>query len=67
MNAAPSGRRTPCTIADARARLVDAEAFLDAAELVTDTDVVATNAVHAAIAEIERAFEIQRIMLPGPD
>ena len=53
MNAAPSGRRTPCTIADARARLVDAEAFLEAAELVTNTDVVATNAVHAAIAAVD--------------
>jgi hypothetical protein len=51
MNSArPSGRREPCTLADARARLHDARAFLQAAELLDDPDVVATNAVHAAIA-----------------
>lgn len=49
----PKARRTrPCQLADARARLADAEAFLRAAERVSDLggDVVATNAVHAAIA-----------------
>jgi hypothetical protein len=30
--------------------LHDAEAFLDTAEMATDADVVATNAIHAAIA-----------------
>jgi hypothetical protein len=44
------GRRQPCTIADARARLHDAEAFLDTAETAKDPDVKATNAIHAAIA-----------------
>jgi hypothetical protein len=53
VNAAPSGRRAPCTIADARARLDDAEAFLEAAELATNSDVIATNAVHAAIAAVD--------------
>jgi hypothetical protein len=37
-------------VADARARLHDAIAFLDAAEYATDPDVRATNAIHAAIA-----------------
>jgi len=45
-----AGRRTPCTIADAKARLHDAEAFLEAAETASDPDVIATNAIHAAIA-----------------
>ena len=45
-----TGRRRPCTAADAKARLHDAEAFLDAAETLKDPDVVATNAIHAAIA-----------------
>lgn len=45
-----SGRHNPCTVADARARLNDAEAFLDTAEMAEDPDVVATNAIHAAIA-----------------
>jgi hypothetical protein len=44
------GRRQACTIADARARLHDAEAFLDTAEAAKDPDVKATNAIHAAIA-----------------
>jgi hypothetical protein len=44
------GRRGPCTIADARARLHDSEAFLHAAQLAQDPDVVATNAIHSAIA-----------------
>jgi hypothetical protein len=45
-----SGRRQPCTVPDARARLHDAEAFLDTAEMAKDADVKATNAIHAAIA-----------------
>jgi hypothetical protein len=45
-----TGRRRPATPADGRARLVDAEAFLDAATAATNPDVVATNAIHAAIA-----------------
>ncbi len=44
------GRRQPCTTADARARLHDAEAFLDTAESATDPDAKATNAIHAGIA-----------------
>jgi hypothetical protein len=50
MTARPTGRRQPCTLADARARLQDAEAFLEAAALTTNSDVMATNAIHAAIA-----------------
>lgn len=46
----PAGRQAPCTVADARARLHDAEAFLAAAETTSDPDVKATNAIHAAIA-----------------
>ena len=44
------GRRQPCATGDARARLHDAEAFLDTAETAKDPDVKATNAIHAAIA-----------------
>jgi hypothetical protein len=47
------GRTRDCDITDARARLVDARQFLDAAELHVAPgygDVVATNAIHAAIA-----------------
>lgn len=50
MTARASGRRQPCTPADARARLVDADAFLEAATVATNPDVIATNAIHAAIA-----------------
>lgn len=50
MTARPTGRRVPCTVLDARARLRDAEAFLEAAETAKNPDVVATNAIHAAIA-----------------
>ena len=46
----PTGRRIPCTGDDARARFHDAEAFLGTAHAATDPDVVATNAVHSAIA-----------------
>jgi hypothetical protein len=46
----PTGRRRPATVADARVRLTDAEAFLEAATVATNPDVIATNAIHAAIA-----------------
>jgi hypothetical protein len=45
-----AGRRQPCTVDDAKARLHDAQAFLDTAEIAADPDVKATNAIHAAIA-----------------
>jgi hypothetical protein len=50
MNPESGGRRRDCTVADAKARLHDAIAFLDAAEHVKDADVRATNAIQAAIA-----------------
>ena len=50
MTPRPSGRRQACTTADAKARLHDAEAFLDTAEAAADPDVKATNAIHGAIA-----------------
>lgn len=50
MNPRSAGRRQPCTVADGRARLLDAAAFLEAAEGASNPDVVATNAIHAAIA-----------------
>lgn len=50
MSPRQAGRRAPCTLADAKARLRDAEAFLDIAVIAQDADVVATNAIHAAIA-----------------
>ena len=50
MTPRPAGRRRPATPADARARLADAEAFLEAAAIATNPDVIATNAIHAAIA-----------------
>jgi hypothetical protein len=46
----PTGRKVECTLADARARLHDAIAFLEVADIATDAAVVATNAIHAAIA-----------------
>lgn len=45
-----AGRRGTCSVADARARLHDSEAFLQAAQLAQDPDVVATKAIHSAIA-----------------
>ena len=48
-----TGRKTACTVADARARFDDAQRFLRAAELLTEPgngDVAATNAIHSAIA-----------------
>ena len=50
MTGRPAGHLSPCSIPDARARLHDAEAFLDTAEMARDPDVVATNAIHATIA-----------------
>ncbi len=50
MTPRPTGRRRPATVADARVRLTDAEAFLEAATVATNPDVIATNAIHAAIA-----------------
>lgn len=44
------GGRTPCDARQARQRLVDARQFLEAAQLLDATDVVATCAIHAAIA-----------------
>jgi hypothetical protein len=45
-----SRARKPCDVKQARQRLVDAGQFLEAAELLDAPDVVATNAIHAAIA-----------------
>jgi hypothetical protein len=42
--------RKPCDLKHARQRLIDARQFLEAAELLDAPDVVATNAIHAAIA-----------------
>lgn len=50
MSPRAAGRTNACTLADAKARLVDAEAFLVAAEGAINPDVIATNAIHAAIA-----------------
>ena len=44
------GTRKPCDLRQARQRLVDARQFLEAAELLDAPDVVATCAIHAAIA-----------------
>jgi hypothetical protein len=44
------GNRKPCDVQQARQRLIDARQFLEAAELLDAPDVVATNAIHAAIA-----------------
>lgn len=49
----PKGRAQSCTAADARARLDDARRFLAAATVLIEPgngDVVATNAIHSAIA-----------------
>lgn len=50
MTPRPAGRRVECTPTDAKARLHDAVAFLEIADIATDADVDATNAIHAAIA-----------------
>ena len=44
------GVRTQCDVRQARQRLVDARQFLEAAKLLDAPDVVATCAIHAAIA-----------------
>ena len=44
------GSRKQCDARQARQRLIDARQFLEAAELLDAPDVVATNAIHAAIA-----------------
>ena len=44
------GNRKPCDVRQARQRLIDARQFLEAAELLDAPDVVATCAIHAAIA-----------------
>lgn len=44
------GSRKPCDVQQARLRLVDARQFLEAAKLFDAPDVVATNAIHSAIA-----------------
>ena len=44
------GSRKPCDVQQSRRRLVDARQFLEAAELLDAPDVVATCAIHAAIA-----------------
>ncbi|MCB0955909.1 MAG: hypothetical protein R2694_08930 [Ilumatobacteraceae bacterium] len=44
------GSRKPCDAQQSRQRLVDARQFLEAAKLLDAPDVVATNAIHAAIA-----------------
>jgi hypothetical protein len=44
------GTRRPCDVHEARQRLVDAKQFLEAAELLESPDVIATCAIHAAIA-----------------
>ena len=46
----PRGAKRPCGVVESRARLVDARQFLEAAELLEAPDVIATNAIHAAIA-----------------
>ncbi len=50
MSAKATQRSVPCNTADARSRLIDARAFLEVAEVSDNTDVIATNAIHAAIA-----------------
>ena len=42
--------RRPCSMQQARKRLIDARQFLEAAEILDAPDVVATCAIHAAIA-----------------
>ena len=44
------GAHKPCDVHQARQRLIDARQFLEAAELLDASDVVATNAIHASIA-----------------
>jgi hypothetical protein len=44
------GSRKPCDLHQARQRLIDARQFLEAAQMLDAPDVVATCAIHAAIA-----------------
>lgn len=44
------GSRKPCDVQQARQRLIDARQFLEAAKLLDAPDVVATCAIHSAIA-----------------
>ena len=44
------GSRRTCDLDDARKRLIDAKQFLEAAMMLDAPDVIATNAIHAAIA-----------------
>ncbi len=53
MTPRPIGRRAACDVTDARARLHDAEDFLEAAERASNPDVIATNAIHSAIASAD--------------
>lgn len=50
MTARLAGRTTECARADAASRLEDAQAFLLTAQAADNEDVIATNAIHAAIA-----------------
>jgi len=50
MTTRASARTTHCPKADARKRVVDARAFLLTAQAADNNDVIATNAIHAAIA-----------------
>lgn len=50
MSAKATQRSVPCGPSDHRSRFVDARAFLDVAEVSDNTEVTATNAIHAAIA-----------------
>jgi hypothetical protein len=50
MSRAKGNRSQPCDVQQARQRLVDPRQFLEAAELLDAPDVVATCAIHAAIA-----------------
>ena len=44
------GARRPCNVQQARKRIIDARQFFEAAEILDAPDVVATCAIHAAIA-----------------
>ena len=59
------GARKPCGVQQARQRLVDARQFLEAAELLDSPDVVATCAIHAAIAAADARWRPSWI--PCPD
>ena len=65
MSRAKGSRRT-CDAHQARQRLVDARQFLEAAELLDAPDVVATNAIHAAIdGNHNAAVDLLRQVDPG--